>query len=425
MSDFNESSNGKDTRRDPQALPPAIFLDPWLTAEGDAIKSLSETIVEGVERKISTGMTRQARRTAITRRRLAVENIAANIVTLALSSHVDPDSRLAVATAKTKTTRYDREDYPRRILASVLEAMEEQGLLIRHPYLFKERNTTVEPTADLLSSIGRHGVRLGDIGRVPGREAIWLNARKNDEDRFGNQPPPKCLMPYADTEETIGMRQEMGRINAFLNQSGFRFEGERQVPISLCRVFLLRSEKDAPAFNLNGRLVGGWWQNLRSTRRHLITIADEPIADLDYSSCFANLTYLRSTGRLFQGDPYDIPGLEDHREAAKLAMLNLLSRSNQMSKLSAELKAALPEGWTAKRLGEAFGRRHPALEDSFGRDIGLNSWRRKAGSWWPCCLNWRLWGLPRCRSMMVSRWPRPRRRRQWRSWWMSPRSCLA
>ncbi|QND28062.1 hypothetical protein HB773_04610 [Sinorhizobium meliloti] len=358
------------SREDPQAIPPTIFLDPWLTTEGDAAKSLSEDIVEKVERGISTAMTRKARHHAIARRRLVVENITANIVTLALSPHLDPGNHLAIATAKTRPMRYDREDYPRRLLAAVLEALEDQGLLIRHPYVFKERNTTVELTGDLLSSIRRHEVRLADIGRVPGAETIWLNARTG-ETPFGNQPPPKCLIHYTDTPETVMLRTEMQRINAYLDKSDFRYDGEPQPPVSLRRMFLLKSTEEAPAFNLSGRLFGGWWQDLKSDRRHLITIGGEPIADLDYSSCFANLAYVRSTGSLFQGDPYAIPGLEDHRDAAKLATLSLLSRSHDMRRLSPELKEALPEGWTAKRLVESFANRHPALAESFGRDIGV------------------------------------------------------
>lgn len=217
------------SREDPQAIPPTIFLDPWLTTEGDAAKSLSEDIVEKVERGISTAMTRKARHHAIARRRLVVENITANIVTLALSPHLDPGNHLAIATAKTRPMRYDREDYPRRLLAAVLEALEDQGLLIRHPYVFKERNTTVELTGDLLSSIRRHEVRLADIGRVPGAETIWLNARTG-ETPFGNQPPPKCLIHYTDTPETVMLRTEMQRINAYLDKSDFRYDGEPQPP---------------------------------------------------------------------------------------------------------------------------------------------------------------------------------------------------
>lgn len=359
-----------DTIEKQPAYPPAVFLDPWLTVEGDALKQLSERVVESVERNISTKLTRGARRDAIQRRRLVVENIMANATTVALRPDIDPSHHLAVATEKRKPTRYDRADYPQSLLAPILVALDSQGIVRRHPYVFKQRTTTVELEDDLLAAIGLHGVCLSDVGRVRGAESIWLNARTGETD-FRDHSPLKHRVAYSDTTESEALRSEMDRVNDFLTQADFRFAGERQGPVALRRIFLLRSLHDAHAFNLSGRLFGGWWQDLKSDLRHHITIGGEPIADLDYSSCFANLAYIRATGRTFDGDPYDIPGLEAHRGAAKMAMLSLLSRSSDLRRLSPELKAALPEGWTARQLVDSFTRRHPLLEDSFGRDIGV------------------------------------------------------
>ncbi|POO56167.1 hypothetical protein [Agrobacterium rosae] len=350
--------------------PPAVFLDPWLTAQGDALKQLSESVVETVERNISTQFTRQARRDAIQRRRLVVENIMANATTIALRPDIDPAHHLAVSTEKRKPTRYDRADYPQSLLAPILVALDAEGIVRRHPYVFKQRTTTVELEADLRAAIRLRGVSLSDVGRVRGAETIWLNARTGETD-FRDHSPLKHRVSYRDTTESDALRSEMDRVNDFLTQADFRFTGEGQGPVALRRIFLLRSVHEAHAFNLSGRLFGGWWQDLNSNLRHLITIAGQPIADLDFSSCFANLAYVRAKGRLFEGDPYDIPGLEEHRGAAKIAMLSLLSRSSDMRRLSSELKAALPEGWTARRLVHAFSHRHPVLADSFGRDIGV------------------------------------------------------
>lgn len=350
--------------------PPSIFLDPWLTAEGDALKQLSEGVVEAVERNFSTNMTRQARQADLLRRRLVVENLIANATSVSLSPQVDADTVLAVSTAKTKPTRYDRQDYPKRLLAGLLAALEHIGLVFRHPYVFKQRTTIVELGTNFRSALQNGGIRLEDIGRVRGAESIWLNARTGDVD-FKTHAPIKQRVSYSDTHRTIGLRAEMDRINTYLTHADFCFAGQRQGPIALRRMFLLRSQQDPEAFNLSGRLFGGWWQDLKSSLRHLVTIGGEPIADLDFSSCFANLAYLRTTGRLFQGDPYDIPGLEEHRGAAKIAMLSLLSKSSDMRRLSPELKAALPDGWTARQLVDAFTRRHPDLMAYFGRDVGV------------------------------------------------------
>ncbi len=111
--------------------------------------------------------------------------------------------------------------------------------------------------------------------------------------------------------------------------------------------------------------------DLWGDKRHRITISGEPIADLDFVSMFAMLAYVSATGRLPSGDPYAVPGLEHHRDAAKLGVLSLLSRSNAMKRLSPELKAALPDGWTASDLVEAMSWHHPRISHLFGSDIGI------------------------------------------------------
>lgn len=351
-------------------LPEAVFLDPWLTAKGDALKGLSETIIEEVERKICSGLTQKARRDALARRRTVVENLTANFATLTLSPHLRDFGLLAVPTDKRKPTRYDREDYPTRLLSMVLDAMTAGGFIIRHPSVFKQRCTTAELTGDMITAYDRYGVRPGDIGRVVGAEPIWLNARTGRID-FRDHTPIKRRVVYEETQETTALRGEMNRINAYANEADFRFGGEPQAPVAMRRMFLLRSEDDHHAFNLSGRLFGAWWQGVKSTQRHLITIGGEPIADLDWSGAFLQILYVLRTGRLFQGDPYAVPGLEDHRDGAKEGLLSLLSRSGPMRRLTPELRGLLPDGWTAKRLVEGFSTYHSEVAEHFATDVGV------------------------------------------------------
>lgn len=358
----------KDPRGSPQETQ-AVFLDPWLTAKGDALGTLVERLVEETS-GCSSNTSRRPRRDAIQRQRLCVENIAANLASLALSPHPNPAHLLAVATAKSKRTRYDRRDYPRHLLSETLQSFERCGVLTRHPYVFKKRNTTIAPTPAFMELLAQHGVRPGDIGRAGGGEAIWLNARTGWPS-FGSTPSPKRLVAYEDTGETLRLRREVEAISGFLNDSAIAFDGEPQPPVALRRMFLLRSPTDPAAFNLNGRLAGGFWMDLRADKRHLITIEGEPIADLDFFSMFAMLAYRRATGRLPSGDPYAVPGLEEHRDAAKLGLLSLLSRASAMKRLSAELRAALPIGWTARDLVAAMARHHPRISHLFGSDIGI------------------------------------------------------
>ncbi|BCP55609.1 hypothetical protein K32_42260 [Kaistia sp. 32K] len=374
---LSEQSRGrKGLRVNNEDAPSSIFLDPWLTAKGAPLVALVDHLML-ITMPDTTKRTRSLRHDAAQRRRFVMGNIAANLVHLALGPSREEGGLLAIATAKTKPTRYDREDYPQGILAGSVAALEDAGMLVCHPYVFKQRTTTVEPTPAFVAWMHRHGVRLADIGRDAGGETIWLRAREDENGetlrrrQYHNQTIGKTLVQYDDTEETERLRAEVERLNKVLNGADIAYAGEPIGPLALRRSFLLRSPHAPQEFNLNGRIAGGFWQTLKTRKRHLITIGGEDIADLDYVSMFAMLTYLKATGSLPVGDPYDIPGLEKHRDGAKLAMISLLSRKGDMQLLAPKLKAALPEGWTARRLVEAMTLRHPAIAHLFGRDIGI------------------------------------------------------
>ncbi|WP_297564170.1 hypothetical protein [Nitratireductor sp.] len=160
-------------------------------------------------------------------------------------------------------------------------------------------------------------------------------------------------------------------MTATLNAARIAYDGEPVGPIHLYRSFLLRSPEDPVAFNLHGRLWGGFWQHLKSSKRHLISIDGEGIADLDFSAMFAMLAYWQSTGRLPERDPYDIPEFAGHRKGAKLALISLLSRRGSLKLLAPKLKAVLPDGWTARRVVEVMSERHAPIAYMFASDSGL------------------------------------------------------
>lgn len=381
MRHFDETSGGSERRRTaPQDTQKdqsqSIFLDPWLYAKGQSLADLVSDLMP-LTAPHHQGRIRAERRDAIRNRHTVVSNIAANLALFALGPSREPGDLLAVSTAKTKPTRYDRQDYPQRILAQTIEALERAGLVIRHPWVFKQKCTTVEPTARLIDMLNLYGVRLRDIGRDAGGETIWLRARDDEERTQGenrrryNGPPRKILVHYADTEETIRLRAEVERINEVLNAAGIAYAGESIAPVALRRMFLLRSDRDPHAFNIGGRLWGGFWQRTKKDKRHLITIGGEDIADLDYSGMFAALAYLKATGRLPSGDPYAVPGLEDHRDGAKLALISLLSRIGGMERLTSKHRSLLPPDWTAWMVEGALTDYHQPIAHLFGKDIGI------------------------------------------------------
>ena len=104
---------------------------------------------------------------------------------------------------------------------------------------------------------------------------------------------------YTDTAETNAMRDDMRRINAWLERASITFVDDGAEPVdvhdrTLRRLFvILEGDPLGQRFDLSGRLFGGFWQGLQRQRRAGIRIDGEPVATLDYSSMFARLRFAR------------------------------------------------------------------------------------------------------------------------------------
>ncbi|MBU0584030.1 MAG: hypothetical protein KKB66_16050 [Alphaproteobacteria bacterium] len=297
-------------------------------------------------------------------------NIVSSIIAnLALLHRGKPQARrLAIPMEHRKATRYDRPGFG--MLPKVIDQMAVLGLIIKHPAVAKERRTGIEATGWLLEALAAPALPLADIGRASGEEVIKLAARAG-RDRRGRKLP-SIPVDYKDCRTADRLREEMEEINTFLAKQKIELDGEPQAAVRLARYYLLRKPSDPHEFMLHGRLYGGFWQSLPKARRGGLTINGEPIADLDFASMFPRLCYARVGAIPPEGDLYAIPGLEGHRAAVKAGLSALLSSGSEMARLPSDVKAALPAGWTAKRLRDAVAVKHPALMPLFGKDIGLD-----------------------------------------------------
>ena len=130
---------------------------------------------------------------------------------------------------------------------------------------------------------------------------------------------PDSILDYADTAETNAMRDDMRRINAWLERASITFVDDGAEPVdvhdrTLRRLFVIHEgDPLRQRFDLSGRLFGGFWQGLQQQRRSGIRIDGEPVATLDYSSMFARLAYASKGVQPPTGDLYAIPGLEVNR----------------------------------------------------------------------------------------------------------------
>lgn len=349
-----------------------VFIDPFVFPKPNtALASLADEIGDRVGAHFASLNVKRVRSETVGRRLLIVENLAANLCLQVLSPDYRLGQRLAVPTAKTKEDRYTRTLYGKRLVGEVTAAFAAAAQVDWHPYKFREKLTTLSPNDGFLAELKRRAVTLDDLAIRPGGEPLILSARLPlRPGEWGARE--KELVDYAETTETLRLRGEMVRINSVLTSSDLRFDAQPMGPVFLRRTFLLRKASDPREFRLNGRMAGAWWLNLSAKDRHRITLGGEPVVDLDFKAMFVQLAYRRQGSVLSDAfDPYLLPGLENHRDGAKKAMLALLGRSTQLRAISPELKALLPEGWDARRLREAAYHHHSDIRGLFGKDVAV------------------------------------------------------
>lgn len=342
-----------------------LMFDQWVDLSASRRSSITPIFQLVLEELKPEG--RKARSDLIEGIETIVSTLMANLVVL--NTKRSAGARLVLEMGRRKRTRYDRNGL--RKMPVVINVLERAGLLVLHPAVFKKLRTTIEPAEKLKSIIERQDIGLTDVIRAEGEELIVLNARP-DIRYVGGQRKPNVLVDYEDTEETRRLRAEVEEINRFLSSRSILLEGSPQPAFRLHRKFTLRNKNDPGAFNLHGRLYGGFWMTLKATERHRLRIDGEPIADLDFSSMFPRLAYHHVGKEPPEGDLYAIPGLENHRDSAKTALSALLSYGDEMKSLPPRLKERLPEGWTASRIKQAVASFHPDLVPLFGRDFGLD-----------------------------------------------------
>lgn len=178
-------------------------------------------------------------------------------------------------------------------------------------------------------------------------------------------------------------RAEVERINAALQETKMALEPDGGPLVATTLRHLHRSfnlPPDAPEgterFDCGGRLFGGWWSNLPKERRHLIRIAGEAVADLDFASMFLRLAFLEAGEKPPEGDLYAaVPGLGEPRwrEGVKKTALAMLFRTSPLLRLPKDAKGLLPPRMSGSIAREAILSAFPALASVFeqGKGLGL------------------------------------------------------
>ncbi|WP_421697551.1 hypothetical protein [Ancylobacter sp.] len=365
------------------------WFDDWRGAKGPALRKLVADItaeVEALER--ATGARKRSRKAVDQRHfEVAVEVVVSNLAHEVLVP--SETGRLAILTGNGPkgATRYDNRALGEP-LRNLLGSLQELGLVDWQWTGERGVASSLAPTAALSGRVREAGISMSTFGRIAGEETIILST-KLPIGGEGSGLQRRERLDYPDTPDTMAMRAAVEALNGFLADADISFikDGLRDVDTSerrMRRHFVVRAgaKGEAPpvSFDRGGRLFGGFWQNLPSSRRGGIRINDEPVAELDYGQMAVRLAYATVGAPPPEGDMYAIPGLEGHRAAVKTAFNTLLNAGPKMTRWGyeragngedADASERLPAGWTVKRTRAAILDRHPALASCLGSGIGL------------------------------------------------------
>ncbi|MCX5580786.1 hypothetical protein [Kaistia terrae] len=369
----------------PQKLERHRWFDDWRGAEGPALCKLVADITTALDGREQSAGTRTRKFREIDQRHhlSAVETTVANLAHAVL---VPPETgRLAILTGNGRSgqTRYDNPALGKPF-RTLLHGLDDLGLAAWRNSPQRREASSLVPTESFAKAVRTAGITLADFGRQAGEEVV-IASRKTRHRFSDGLVVSRELVDYTDTAETIAIRNTVRGVNTFLGEADIAFIYDGHGPVdphsrAMARHFTLTDDEGAPRFDRNGRLFGGFWQNLRKDRRQGIRIEGEAVANLDFSSMFPRLAYSHAGVSAPDGDLYAIPGLEGHRRAVKMAMNCLLMDDFHRSAWPKELvtsaddsdaTAILPPGWTVKRTKDAILRKHPALRPCFGAGIGL------------------------------------------------------
>ena len=179
---------------------------------------------------------------------------------------------------------------------------------------------------------------------------------------------------YAETDETVAMRNELALINAKLSQHELRHRGEYLHTPSVRRIF-------NGSFERGGRLYchGSSFQNMPAEQRLEITLIVDgvahPVVEVDYGSLHIRMAYAEARGRAPKGDPYEIDGFD--RKLVKVAvntLFNAPTKKNAIWAIAGDLCHGRDIIWEAYDRAEsvvaAIRRKHRRIKEYFGSDCG-------------------------------------------------------
>jgi hypothetical protein len=287
-------------------------------------------------------------------------------------------------------SRYNALHLSKRLL-QIIPALHESGLIDMSKGSYNKsdpkwnRTTRIRASGKLQGWFADARFTRHDIGRAVDEETIIL------KDESGRK------IEYADTPETVRMREELRAYNELiassfvdirtLEQPVLEITGSDGVTRSIwldgdaCRTHRVFGRS---SWEINGRFYGGWWQSISSKLRSQICIDNEPTIEVDFQGLHIAMLYAKA-GQDMTHDPYQ-PAV-DSFSADQAAPLRSLTKDLVLKAINAKDKSSAYNSFRSEypsdhvgrhmtnaeldRLMDAFLRRNPCLRDYLFDDQGI------------------------------------------------------
>jgi hypothetical protein len=357
----------------------AVQFDPQRRAARPDLKASIEAFarrLESEERRLEI-RTRARRELDQRNFRLAVEAIACNLLVTAMIA-----SGATLSVPRSHGVMWGKGRYSNPVFGQhfldVLSLLEELSLIYTVTKGFRfSKNATQPTTISARVSLSAH-LPLGatDLTAFRHEEELEVIVLKPPKDDDGHAPP----IEYKDTRDTKRWRREVKTINEWLKAAPItileddpaivRVDREGQ-PVEPYRRSLRRVFNNATWRN-GGRIFGGFWMTMERIQRfRRLRIAEEEIANVDFSSLFPRMAYVRARVEQPTDDLYDVTGDGTCRDDWKKLVNALLFADKPLRGWREEL----PIGIKLREAIEAIKRKHTPIARLFEQGLGFELMR--------------------------------------------------
>ncbi|WP_288379993.1 hypothetical protein [uncultured Massilia sp.] len=229
----------------------------------------------------------------------------------------------------------------------------------RNPFEPKlSRQTVIRAGKRLRDRITDYQITLNDFGTDKTQEVIILKDAKEDHWDLGK------WLQYEDTNQTISYRNELSRINDWLDQADIEYVPYHETTQSVDTTNRkLRRYFNNGCFEQGGRLFGGFWQHMTRASRLGIVIDGIDTVTLDYGQMIARVLYGRAGVPLHFDDAYCVPGLERYRDGVKKVFSAMLYADKPLLRMPQGCRDLFPAKWSFRNIADKIRNFHGPVSE--------------------------------------------------------------